>query len=100
MQIEASLQAAQQVVRDSQCLWAALVIRGFKHAPIQWEMEHNASGLRTSEEKEKINRKYQKLESSGLCHDYIVVLISDTEYLLYTLCDADSTFSMHGHSIE
>lgn len=75
LQVEACLSAAAESIEEGQCPWAAVTIRGFKHAPVFWERR----------EKSQIPSS-----SSGAAH--IVLLLPGKQYIIFMLNDASDAF--------
>ena len=74
-QVEACLIAAADSVEDGKCPWAAVTVRGFKHAPVIWE-----------------RREQSQAPGSSSGADYIVLLLPGKEYVCFVLNDASTLF--------
>ena len=73
--MEACLQVALQCLEAKECAWVALTVRGFKHAPVVWEVKQEG-----------------RIESKDKGHDYIILLLSDKQYIRFVMDDAGSGF--------
>lgn len=80
VQIEVTLKAADKLLAEGQSPWVAIIVRGFKHAPVFWEFKRDS-----------------QLHSKAEGKDYVILLLHKKEYVYFILDDAFCLFSKWVH---